>query len=200
MKWISLVLIILFLGLNAVQYFENEKLKSEKLDEQVAKEIFEQRVEVYKNIMERPYTSELIFHAEDPKTKDFFTFLKIKGRGSSGYKFITDIRGIDREEFDLIYNVLLDSATDLNFAFENWFGESRIGANQKHRRNKDGSIDFGHFGQNYPKGTNPAKVGVVQQARDYVKHVNKAGLIGYPEYQRRSRYYSRYYWLKDLRR
>ena len=145
-----------------------------------------------------PLISEVVFHARDPKTKDFFTFLKMNGSGKEGYQIITDIRPIDREQFDLIYEVLIDSAADLHFAMENLYGESRAGANQKHSRNKDGSIDFGWFGKNYPKGTNPIKVGVVQQARDYCKFINENNLMGYPPEQRRSRYYSKYWWEKDL--
>lgn len=180
------------IGIGINQYFD---LKDQLLTETVAKEIAEKRVEYYQKKLEEPFESEVIYHARDHRTKDFFTFMKMKGRGKVGYKIITDLP-IDRDRFDLIYDVLVDSIADLNFAFDDWYGESRIGTNSKHKRNKDGSIDFGDFGKNYKKGTSPAKVGAVQQAKDYCEHYNSE-IVGHKPEQRRSRYYEKYWWLKD---
>ncbi len=195
---IFMALMVILSASTAIFIGQNLKLKDKLLTEQVDREIAEKRVEYYKVKLDEPFESEVIYHARDHKTKDFFTFMKMKGRGKLGYKIITDLP-IDRDRFDLIYGVLIDSLTtdELNQAFDDWWSESRIGTNQHHSRNKDGSIDFGNFGTNYPRGTLPIKIGVVQQAKDYCKFIHSNNLMSYPPEQRRSRYYSKYWWLKD---
>lgn len=158
----------------------------------------DKKIDILQAELEKPITSELIFYAKDKRTKDFFMFMKIKGKGREGYAYVTDLKGMDREAFDNWLQVAVnDSGLDLYQTINNLWHESRNGTNTKHSVNKDGSRDFGWSGQNYPKGTSPHKISPYVEVYDYIRYIRKSKLESYPYHEQRERYYSARLWKLD---
>lgn len=179
---------------------ENAKLKRDvKIlsDSNVA--LGERNEELNKRIdsLNVPYSSEVIYHAKDFRTKDFFTFLKISRAGEQvGYEIITDLPDIDRHAFDFMYKVCLDSAIDIPFFLETWWTESRCGTNLAHGKNKDGTVDGGHLGINHKDPKQAMKGTPYTDIYQFIKKYRK--FEKFPRKQWRSRYSSKVLWLKDL--
>lgn len=145
------------------------------------------------SLLEDAGAQEVIYHARDFKTKDFFTFVKI-GRGWKGYEMITDLPDIDRTAFDFIYWTCVDSGVDIPFLMHVLWSESRMGTNTKHAKNKDGSIDGGWFGINYKKGVAPLNRTAYTDVFDFIKKYRI--LENYPRKEWASRYNSKVLWIK----
>lgn len=145
------------------------------------------------SLMNESGTKEIIYHARDPRTRDFLSFTKI-GRGFRGYEILTDIPDIDRAAFDFIYWTCVDSGVDIPFLLHVLWSESRFGTNTKHAKNSDGSIDGGWFGINYKKGVAPMNRTPYTDVFDFIKKFRI--LQNFPRSEWASRYNSKALWLK----
>lgn len=201
MKKIIFGLLIFFtvVFLIALWVSENSKMKREiriLSDSNVALAVRNAELHARIDSLNAPYSSEVIYHAKDFKTKDFFTFLKISRAGEQvGYEIITDLPDIDRHAFDFMYKVCLDSSVDIPFFLETWWLESRCGTNTNHKKNRDGTIDGGDLGINHKDPKEAMKGTPYTDIYKFIKKYRK--LEKFPRKEWRSRYSNKYLWLKD---
>lgn len=138
-------------------------------------------------------SKEVVYHARDKRTKDFFTFLKV-GRSYMGYEIISDLHGIDRTAFDYIFWTCVDSGIDIPFLMHVLWTESRFGTNITHKLNRDGSKDGGWFGINYKDPREAEKSSPYTDVYKFIKKYRK--LESFPKSEWASRYNSKVLWLK----
>jgi hypothetical protein len=197
MKWISNVVIILFAGIIAVQYFDGEK-KQKLVDvlfdtcDSLAVSNMQISAE-FKNYVNETGETETVYHARDYRTKDFFSLVKI-GRGYRGYQIVTDLPDVDRAAFDFIYWTCVDSNIDISFLLHVLWSESRFGTNITHKVNKDGTKDGGWFGINYKDPNEASKGTPYTDVYKFIKKYRK--LEAYPKHEWASRYNSKVLWKK----
>lgn len=204
MKWILTVSTILFFGLSAWGFIHSIRLEEQngRLAGHVARA--ETKNTELRDSLAMPFTKEIIYHARDKRTKDFFTFMKV-GRGYNvGYEIITDLKGIDRTAFDFVYWVCVDSNIPIDFLMETWFAESRFGLNIAHKLNSDGSKDGGNFGKNYKDPRMIQKSTAYTDVYDFIKQVRLFQRLGIPRKDWRAAYSTKDFWKQwnkqDLKR
>lgn len=138
-------------------------------------------------------SKEVVYHARDPRTKDFFTFIKV-GRGYKGYEIISDLKGVDRTAFDFIFWTCVDSGIDIPFLMHVLWTESRMGTNIDHKINRDGTKDGGWFGINYKDPREAEKSSPYTDVYKFIKKYRK--LEQFPKEEWASRYNSKVLWRK----